>query len=146
LGASLGIGDGGSYKNNPGFGESVAAWTVAGLLIPGGGEEKAGVEAAELVGHDFEIADRVYDQLQDSRLGSLAGNLTSDQLVGLVNNPSAQRLYDVYNQSINVVQNVDGVLLRITTASDAFRIYSVGPIRERNILNGINNGRFVPLR
>jgi hypothetical protein len=47
LGASLGIGDGGSYKNNPGFGESVAAWTVAGLLIPGGGEEKAGVEAAE---------------------------------------------------------------------------------------------------
>jgi hypothetical protein len=65
LGASLGIGDGGSYKNNPGFGESVAAWTVAGLLIPGGGEEKAGLEVAEEAANALREAEPIGSALKD---------------------------------------------------------------------------------
>ena len=34
---------------------------------------------------------------------------------------------------------------RITVAGDKFKIISVGPIQERNILNLIGNGGFVPI-
>lgn len=39
----------------------------------------------------------------------------------------------------------DDVLLRITTASDEFKIISVGPIRPNQVTNGVTNGRFVPI-
>jgi filamentous hemagglutinin len=92
------------------------------------------------------VAPRVAGQLADSRLGKLAGKLTGDRLQQLVNNPAAQRFLDASSGHINVIQEVDGVLLRITTPRDAFRIISVGPIRPNGLANGIASGRFVPLK
>jgi hypothetical protein len=93
----------------------------------------------------FELAPRVIDQLADPRLGRLAGRLTPDRLQELLNNPAAQRFLDTTTGNINVIQQVEGVLLRITTPRDAFRIISVGPIREKGVINAIERGRFVPL-
>lgn len=93
----------------------------------------------------FGIADRVAGQLDDVRLGSLRGQLGPDDLQGLVNAPGAQRYYDTATRNINVIQQVDDVLLRITTASDEFKIISVGPIRPNQVTNGVTNGRFVPI-
>jgi hypothetical protein len=93
----------------------------------------------------FGIADRVAGQLDDVRLGSLRGQLGPDDLQRLVNAPGAQRYYDTATGNINVIQQVDDVLLRITTASDEFKIISVGPIRPNQVTNGVTNGRFVPI-
>lgn len=84
-------------------------------------------------------------QLDDVRLGSLRGQLGPDDLQRLVNAPGAQRYYDNATGNINVIQQVDDVLLRITTASDEFKIISVGPIRPNQVTNGVTNGRFVPI-
>jgi hypothetical protein len=94
----------------------------------------------------FQLANRVHGQLQDPRLGPLAGRLTPRRLNELLNNPNAQRLMDAESGHINIIQRVDGVLLRITVPRDAFRIISVGPIRARSVANGIASGRYVPLR
>lgn len=93
----------------------------------------------------FGIADRVAGKLDDVRLGSLRGQLGPDDLQRLVNAPGAQRYYDTATGNINVIQQVDDVLLRITTASDEFKIISVGPIRPNQVTNGVTNGRFVPI-
>lgn len=93
----------------------------------------------------FGIADRVAGQLDDVRLGSLRGQLGPDDLQRLVNARGAQRYYDTATGNINVIQQVDDVLLRITTASDEFKIISVGPIRPNQVTNGVTNGRFVPI-
>ncbi|MFM7537147.1 MAG: hypothetical protein ACKO91_15320 [Acidimicrobiales bacterium] len=93
----------------------------------------------------FGIADRVAGQLDDVRLGSLRGQLGPDDLQRLVNAPGAQRYFDTATGNINVIQQVDDVLLRITTASDEFKIISVGPIRPNQVTNGVTNGRFVPI-
>lgn len=84
--------------------------------------------------------------MDDARLGALAGKLSQQRLNELLNDPTAQRLYDTLRGTLNVVQEVEGVLLRITVMRDSFRIVSVGPIRMRNITNGIASGRFVPLQ
>jgi RHS repeat-associated protein len=93
----------------------------------------------------FGVADRVAGQLDDVRLGSLRGQLGPDDLQRLVNAPGAQRYYDTATGNINVIQQVDDVLLRITTASDEFKIISVGPIRPNQVTNDVTNGRFVPI-
>lgn len=93
----------------------------------------------------IEIADRVMTQLQDPRLGPLAGNLSPERLRELAVNPGAQRMLDSKSGYINVVQEVDGVLLRITRLNDTFRIISVGPIRPNGVVNWIASGRYVPL-
>ena len=93
----------------------------------------------------FSIADRVHGQLQDPRLGPLAGKLTPEDLQRLVNNPAANRYYDARNNSINVIQTIDGRLIRITVAPDALRIYSVGPIQPRNVANLVRSGNYYPL-
>jgi hypothetical protein len=58
--------------------------------------------------------------------------------------PGARSYFDTATRNINVVQEIDGVLFRITTARDEFRIISVGRLRETQLQNGIANGRFVP--
>lgn len=93
----------------------------------------------------FDVASRVLDQLNDARLGPLAGKLTPERLNGLLNNPAAQRVFDTTTGHINIIQEVEGTLLRITVPRDAFRIISVGPLRARNIQNSIESGRFVPM-
>jgi len=93
----------------------------------------------------FTLAGRVAEQLRDARLGILAGALTQERLNALLNNPSAQRLYDTRHDTINVVQEVGGVTLRITVAQNSSRIISVGPVRARSIVNGMASGRFVSL-
>lgn len=40
---------------------------------------------------------------------------------------------------------MEGRLLRITVPDDTFKIISVGPIQERNLINSIANGRFIPI-
>lgn len=37
-------------------------------------------------------------------------------------------------------------MLRITIPANEFRIISVGPIQERNVINSITNGRFIPIK
>ena len=84
-------------------------------------------------------------QLNDPRLGKLAGQLDEARLNRLAESPNAQRFFDAKRGNINVIQEVDGQLLRITTAADKFEIISVGPIRARNVTNSVSNGRFVPI-
>ncbi|BAC88152.1 polymorphic toxin-type HINT domain-containing protein [Gloeobacter violaceus] len=100
----------------------------------------------------FKLNTRVVEQLKDKRLGGLAGQLTEERLNRLINEPGARRFLDAGpinvspfdKPNINVIQEVQGRLLRITVASDKFEIISVGPIRERNIINSIRSGRYVP--
>ncbi|HHS3121464.1 TPA: VENN motif pre-toxin domain-containing protein [Yersinia enterocolitica] len=93
----------------------------------------------------FNIADRVYAQLNDSRLGSLSGKLNVAELQKLANNPAAVRVYDARSGHINVIQSVDGKLLRITVPNNEMKIISVGPIRPNQVKNLIEKGSFVPL-
>jgi filamentous hemagglutinin len=88
----------------------------------------------------------VAGQLQDARLGSLAGGLGPEDLQRLVNAPGATRYLDNKTGNINVVQEVEGRLLRVTMPRDAFKIISVGPIRARGVANGVASGRFTPLK
>ncbi|MFQ6293147.1 VENN motif pre-toxin domain-containing protein [Yersinia enterocolitica] len=69
----------------------------------------------------FNIADRVYAQLNDSRLGSLSGKLNVAELQKLANNPAAVRVYDARSGHINVIQSVDGKLLRITVPNNEMK-------------------------
>ncbi len=78
-------------------------------------------------------------------MGDLAGKLNIQSLNKLANNPDAQFIYDSGTGHINIVQNVEGRLLRITVPRDSFKIISVGPIQERNLRNSIVNGRYIPL-
>ncbi len=100
--------------------------------------------APKSVGKAFTVDPRVVGQLSDSRLGSLAGKITPQRLHELVNNKAARRFFDTRTGNINVIQEIEGKLVRVTVAGDKFKIISVGPIRERNILNLIKNGGFVP--
>ncbi len=95
----------------------------------------------------FNIADRVYAQLNvnDPRLGSLSGKLNAAELQKLANNPAAVRVYDTRSGHINVIQSVDGKLLRITVPNNEMKIISVGPIRPNQVKNLIEKGSFVPL-
>jgi len=92
------------------------AFGAMGRLVPL--RPAAGARGAKV----FEIAPRVAKQLDDPRLGDLAGKLTPDKLQELVNNSSAQRLLDTKSGNINVVQEVGGKLLRVTVPQDAFKI------------------------
>jgi len=96
-------------------------------------------------GKAFIVEPRVIGQLADSRLGSLAGKITPQRLHELVNNNAARRFFDARSGNINIIQEVEGRLVRITVAGDKFKIISVGPIQERNIANLIKNGGFFPL-
>lgn len=116
---------------------------LAAMVFTPGDELAAGAAGAVRV---FELAPRVASQLADRRLGRLAGKLTGERLQSLVNSPVARRFMDARTGHINVVQEVDGILLRITTPRDAFRIISVGRMTPNGLANGIANGRFVPLR
>jgi len=93
----------------------------------------------------FNIADRVYTQLNDPRLGNLSGKLNAAELQKLANNPAAVRVYDARSGHINVIQSVDGKLLRITVPNNEMKIISVGPIRPNQVKNLIEKGSFVPL-
>jgi RHS repeat-associated protein len=109
------------------------------------GLEGAGATTAAEGTGLFAIHPRVAGQLQDVRLGNLAGKMTSTDLQAFVNNPAARRLFDANTGHINVIQQVDSTLLRITVPRDAMKIISVGPIRANGVANGIANGRFIPL-
>lgn len=93
----------------------------------------------------FEVHPRVAGQLDDPRLGSLRGRLSSDDLQELAHSPNATYPMDNATGHINVVQEIDGVILRITTPRDAFRIISVGRMRPSQIPNGLESGRFVDI-
>jgi hypothetical protein len=115
------------------FGDALGASLIAGGLSSG------------RVVPSFETISRALRQLQNPRLGPLEGRLTPERLQQLLQNPSAQRLFDVKTGNINVVQEVEGMFLRITVPRDAFRIISVGPIRATQVTNGLASGRFVAM-
>lgn len=79
----------------------------------------------------------MYDQLKDPWLSSLAGNLTTEDIQRLAIQKGAMYLYDARTNNINVIQEIDGVWLRITTPTDASKIISVGRVRANQILNSI---------
>lgn len=91
------------------------------------------------------LAARVESQLNDPRLGNLTGKIDKQQLITLAHKPEALFLYDTKTNNINVVQKIGDVLLRITSLNDEFKIISVGVVRDRNVVNSIRNGRFVPI-
>ena len=93
---------------------------------------------------ELAVAERVAGQLADSRLGSLAGKISPERLQSLATNPNAMKYLDAASGHTNVVQLVEGRLLRITVA-DGSKIISVGPIQQKGLFNGIVNGRFSPL-
>lgn len=74
----------------------------------------------------FDLHPRVLDQLDDVRMGPLQGQLTPDDLQGLINDASALRVVNASSGHISVIQEVDGVLLRITTAADEFKYDVLG--------------------
>ncbi|WP_417820305.1 hemagglutinin repeat-containing protein [Terasakiella sp.] len=95
---------------------------------------------------EFEIHPRVVNQLNDQRMGSLRGKLSNDDLQRLVNTPNATRVLDNRSGHINVIQEIEGKIIRITVPRDSFKIISVGPIRENQVKNLINKGDFTPLK
>jgi len=90
------------------------------------------------------IADRVFGQLNDPRMGQLAGKLDADALQKLANNSSATRFMDARTGHINVIQVVEGKLIRMTVPRDG-GVVSVGPITPNQIKNFLGKGDFVPL-
>jgi hypothetical protein len=82
----------------------------------------------------------------DPRLGALHGKLAQEGLQDLAQSQTATYLLDSTTGNINVIQEVDGVILRITTPRDAFKIISVGCMRPNQVPNGLESGRFVPIR
>jgi hypothetical protein len=97
-------------------------------------------------GVNFKLAPRVTEQLVDSRLGNIAGKLDEAKLNTLLNAPGAQRFLDANSGHINIIQQVEDKLLRITVTRDQFKVISVGPIRPSGLTNGIENARFIPLK
>lgn len=93
----------------------------------------------------FDIHPRVMTQLNDPLMGALAGKLSPDDLQWLANNPAAQRVFDARSGNINVIQDVEGKLLRITVPRDEVKIISVGPIRPNQVTNRLESGDFIPL-
>lgn len=112
---------------------------------PSGGGIRPKAPAASTA-PSFSTVSRVEAQLQNARLGPLTGRLSTPELQTLVNNPSARRFFDAASGHINILQEVEGVHLRITVARDSFRIISVGPFRERSIRSGIESGRYIEMR
>lgn len=104
-----------------------------------------GIGEASGSAKNFSIADRVFGQLNDPRMGQLAGKLDADALQKLANNPSATRFMDARTGHINVIQEVEGKLIRITVPRDEMKIISVGPIRPNQVKNLLGKGDFVPL-
>ena len=93
----------------------------------------------------FKLADRVNEQLQDPRLGELAGKLDATLLNAYANNPYARHYRDARSGHINVIQQVGATLLRITVLSHGDKIISVGPVRGKDVVNAEKSARFVPL-
>jgi hypothetical protein len=79
-------------------------------------------------------------------MGRLQGKLTVDDLNRLVNNPNARVYWDARSNNINIIQEVDGKLLRITVARDKTQIISVGPLQERNITNSVGRGDWIDMK
>ncbi|MFJ4193044.1 DUF637 domain-containing protein [Pseudomonas sp. NPDC089534] len=125
--------------------------TVNGKVVENAGDFSNGVLGAKGAGEiagsakNFSIADRVFGQLNDPRMGQLAGKLDADALQKLANNPSATRFMDARTGHINVIQEVEGKLIRITVPRDEMKIISVGPIRPNQVKNLLGKGDFVPL-
>ena len=117
-----------------------AASAVAGSIKGSKGAGEASVPAK-----NFSIADRVYGQLNDPRMGQLARKLDGDALQKLANNPGAARFLDARTGHINIIQEVEGKLIRITVPRDEMKIISVGPIRSNQVKNLLGKGDFVPL-
>jgi hypothetical protein len=124
------------FVGDEGWGFSVWAHNSCG---PGGGPR--GTNAPS-----WTLNERVLGQLTDPRMGRLQGRLTAEQLSDFANSSTARRFWDARSNNINIIQEVDGRLLRITVARDKFEIISVGPIQERNIINSIARGDFIELR
>ena len=119
--------------------------TLPELLGPSVGAPMS-VPTNALVSTEFDVHPRVLEQLADPRLGPLKGTITPEKLQELANNPNALRFLDNGTGNTNIVQLVDGRLVRITTAGDApTKIISVGPIQRSGVFNGVANGRFDPI-
>ena len=91
----------------------------------------------------FEIHPRVLTQLDDPRLGAFTSELNPEALQDLAHNPRAQYMMDTVSGHVNIVQEIDGVLLRLTTESDELKIIPVGRMRPSQLRNGLSQGRFV---
>uniref|UniRef100_UPI001F47544D DUF637 domain-containing protein n=1 Tax=Pseudomonas syringae TaxID=317 RepID=UPI001F47544D len=126
---------------------TVGGMAVFGSKTPGlansGGAK--GIGEASGSAKNFSIADRVFGQLNDPRMGQLAGKLDAEALQKLANNPGATRFMDARTGHINVIQEVEGKLIRITVPRDEMKIISVGPIRPNQVKNLLGKGDFVPL-
>lgn len=93
---------------------------------------------------NFEVHPRVLEQLKDPRLAGLSIKLDKDSLLDLANNPNGHAFYNIKNGYICYIQQIDNFLIRITTPMDEFKIISVGPIRQRNLMNSIRKRRYTP--
>ncbi|MFG6205756.1 hypothetical protein [Pseudomonas retamae] len=110
----------------------VTAASTMGPLIKttAGGKGIVKEGAGEIAGtaKKFSIADRVFGQLNDPRMGQLAGKLDADTLQILANNPSATRFMDARTGHINVIQEVEGKLIRITVPRDEMKLFPLAQL------------------
>ncbi len=123
-----------------------AAGQLSSLVFSAYGVKMGGaLERAVLREIKFDIAPRVEKQLIDSRMGSLAGKIDMDFLGKLLKSKKAQFLYDNGTGHVNIINQVNGKLIRITVLRNEFKIISVGPIKARNVAHSIEKGRFTPI-
>lgn len=124
----------------PGFGDAAKGLMRGGRKLAGEATQRAAKSATE-----FSIHPRVLGQLESPRLGDLAGKLKPVDLQRLLNERDALRVMDLRPDNfgnINVIQDVEGKLLRITVPNDAFKVISVGPIRQNQVNNLLESGAF----
>jgi hypothetical protein len=93
---------------------------------------------------DWNISPRVMGQLQDRFSGVV--KIDKRKMLELLENPSAQRLFDTKSNHINVIQEIQGKLVRITVLKDEFKVISTGIMKQNGLKNGITKGRFIPLK
>ena len=101
---------------------------------------------SQLGSKNIDVALRVFDQLKDPRLGSLAGKLKPNDLLRFIRDPKVSKILDNRSGNINHIKNIDGRLMRVTTPKNSEKIISVGRIRENQVRNLINKGDFTKLR
>jgi RHS repeat-associated protein len=123
------------------FGASAAIGLTGGAacyyLCPGATVTTIGVTAAR-VAPLLPVVAGAIEKLQ--KLG-----ISLQEANEIITSPESQKLVDNLNGgNINVIKEVGGQLVRITTNPEGTRIISAGLVRANQIANGIANGRFVP--
>lgn len=97
----------------------------------------------------WNFSSRLTEQLQDPRLGSLAGKINLEKILELAHNPKANFFLDKNTGHVNVIQKINDIpnkFLRITVIRNEQKIISVGVVRETSLLQyTTNSARYIEI-